>query len=328
MTWLEVHLSALRRLFDVLGESEHWTDDPDPLVAWMERTWLGQEHGRQAGKPVYDDRSKEEALPLLAELGLTGRIEPPKERYDQIIVLGASGIGLHRRLELVRLSGVEAAGLTVLAGLRPHEKQSRDGSVDELLAAHGRFAAAPGWSVPAALALRAGILAESKVDPLQAAAVLFPSETDLAELLLGKQWPSAHAIATTHGPPHPVTNELGQRDWTLREWSGDERIPVLRILNGPPVVRTSPDGSSRPARPTALSTFDEWLEEVAAVTNPTDVLAVVNQPHLGRVRAQLLDRLASIDMTGMRMDVAGCETPTDADLVLLLGEIPAWIRTG
>lgn len=326
MTWFDTNKGILYELFDVLGESRHWTDDQGSLVAWMERAWLGVEHGLQQGKRTYDEAARDRAMPLLTDLGLNGRVDPQSDWYDEIIVLGAAGIGLHRRLELVRTSGIRADGLTVLAGLRPHELQARDGALDELLAASGRFGASPGWSVPPAAANVKDLLDCAGVDPLVAAAVVFQCETDLAELLLVKQWPDATVTATIHRQPHPVVNELGQRPWVLRTWSGSNAIPRLRVLNGAPVERPAANGTFRPPRPTTISTLQEWLREVAEEAQPTSVLAVVNQPHLGRVRLQLLEHLASTGRHNIRVDVAGCQTLADVDVVLLLGEIPAWIR--
>ncbi|MCU1484389.1 MAG: hypothetical protein JWN67_1135 [Actinomycetia bacterium] len=325
--WFDLHRERLRELFRVLGISDHWSDDLGQLVRWMEETWLGAEHGRQSGKPVYTPADRDAALPLLTEMGLVGAVEPPADRYGEIVVLGAAGIGLHRRLGLVRSSGVTADGLTVLAGLRPHEQQERDGGLDELLDAGGRFAAAPGWGVPALLARQRDLLAAAGIDDQHAAAaVVLPSETDLAELLLLKQWPEAVAVSTTHAPPHPVVNELGQRAWALRTWRAEGQVSTLRLLNGTPVERRGSDGSPRPSRPTTRSTFAEWMALVAADTSPSSILAVVNQPHLGRVRLQLRSQLADGDLAGVHLDVAGCATLAEVDLVLVLGEIPAWIR--
>jgi len=327
VSWLETNRDTLRELFHVLQADVHWSDDPETLVRWMEQNWLGAEHGRQAGKPVFDDDMQRDARPLLAELGFTGRVEPPGSTYDEVIVLGAAGAGLHRRLELVRTSGIHAAGLTVLAGLRPHERQRRDGGLAELLSPEGRFAAAPGWTTPPQLQHAQMLLHDAGVeDDYLAAAITFPAETDLAELLLIKQWPGAHVSTTVHGPPHPVTNELGQRPWALRTWTSEGPLPVLRVLSGAPVERAATSGEPRPPRPTTASTFDEWLVLIGENTSPQRVLAVVNQPHLQRVREQLTGILRRRDCP-ITLDVAGCETLSDVDIVLVLGEIPASIRT-
>jgi hypothetical protein len=325
VSWIDTNRQLLRSLFDVLGASAYWREDTEELASWMEANWLGAEHGRQEGKPLFDDASQRAARPILEELGLTKRVEPPAERYDEVIVLGAAGIGMHRRIEFVRVSGVAAKGLTILAGMRPHERQSRDGGLDELLATDGRFAPAPGWRMPPRLEhLQAVLRTAGVTDEHAAAALVFPSETDLAELFLSKQWPNAEVLTTMHTAPHPVVNELGQRPWTVRTWQTEGPIPTLRVLNGYPVERPGP-GSMRPPRPTTLSTFEEWLALVAADEVPASVLAVVNQPHLRRVQLQLRMHLDAVGLE-VQLDVAGCETLSDVDVVLLLGEIPAFIR--
>ncbi len=315
------HRATLRRLFVALDADDHWTDDDLALVEYMESTWLGHEHGQQTGKPDFTPQQEAAAMPLLDALGLCTRVEPPSDRYDEIVVMGAAGIGLHRRLELVRTSGVTADGLTVLAGLRPHERAARDGGLDELLDAEGRFAAAPQWTPPALLTRIAALLTESGVDPYDAAAIAMPHETALAELLVHKQWPSARPVRTRHLPPHAVENELGQRRWALRDLVVEGSVPVIRVLNGAPVERPN-----RPSRPTSRSTFLEWLSEVAPTPAARRVLVVVNQPHLGRVRLALLDLLDEVGRHDLTLEFAGCETLASGGILVHLGEIPAWIR--
>ena len=237
VAWLDGERANLRKLFDVLGSGDHWVDDDVALIEFMERTWLGSEHGEQLGKPVFTDDQQAAALPILTDMGFVDRVEPRRSRYDEILLLGASAIGLHRRLELIRKTNVAASRLTVLAGLRPHERQARDGSLSELMAPDGRFAAAPGWEPPATLAHQARLLGETDVDDYLAAAALLPHETALARLLIAKQWPDVRPVGTEHQEPHPIENELGQRHWVTRTYATSGAVQEIRILNGAPVQR-------------------------------------------------------------------------------------------
>jgi hypothetical protein len=321
MSYLDRHREDIRELFAVLGED--WLGDDDALVSHMATRWLGAEHGPGAAKRVFSEDAKSKAWPLLRRLNLVDRADPPKDRYDQVVVMGAAGIGLYRRLEVVRQSGVTAGSLTVLAGLRPHSGLSRDGALDELLATGGRFAAADGWAPPPLLAHQAALLGD--IDQLTAAQVVTPSETDLARLLLGKHWPDLRlAAVTVDTAPDGVTNELGGRDILLETYQSQGQIPVLRILNGAPVRRDG-DGTPRPARPTSRSTIREWI--ALGMDGARSILVVVNQPHLSRVRLDVLDELVKAGHADLDVDVAGAHALRDsADLNLLLGEIPARIN--
>jgi hypothetical protein len=321
MSYLERHREKLHELFGILDES--WPSDDTSLIAHMESRWLGTEHGPGASKRVFDEGTKERAWPLLRELEVVDRADPPRAAYDQVIVMGAAGIGLYRRLEVVRLSGVAAQSLTVLAGLRPHSGLPRDGALNELLAEDGRFAAADGWTPPPLLIRQAGLLGD--IDQLTAARIVIPSETHLARLLLGKHWPDVRLDSiTVDSAPYGVTNELGSRDIVLETYRSQGAIPLLRILNGAPVRRDA-GGTPRPARPTSRSTIREWIE--VAADGARSVLVVVNQPHLSRVRLDVLDELAKAGQADLDVDVAGAHALRDsADLNLLLGEIPARIN--
>jgi hypothetical protein len=321
MSYLQRHREDLRELFDILAEP--WPGDDARLIAHMETRWLGAEHGPGASKRTFDEDTKDRAWPLLRKLEVVDRADPPHGRYDQVIVMGAAGIGLYRRLEVVRCSGVTARSLTVLAGLRPHSGLARDGALDELLAADGRFAAAAGWSPPPLLRYQAALLGDT--DQLTAARIVTPSETDLARLLLGKHWPDARLDrVTVDTAADSVLNELGRRDTLLETYRSPGPIPWLRILNGAPVRRDG-DGTPRPARPTSRSTIREWIE--GAMDGARSVLVVVNQPHLSRVRLDVLDELARAGHAELDVDVAGAQALRDsADLNLLLGEIPARIN--
>lgn len=321
MSYLDRHREDIRELFAVLGED--WPGDDAALVSHMEARWLGAEHGPGGTKRVFDEEAKDKAWPLLRALNLVDRADPPRGHYDQVVVMGAAGIGLYRRLEVVRQSNVTARGLTVLAGLRPHSGLARDGALDELLAKDGRFAAADGWTPPSLLVHQAALLAGT--DQLTAARIVLPSETDLARLLLGKHWPGCRlADVTVDTAPGSVTNELGGRDIVLETYASGGPIPVLRILNGAP-VRRDVNGAPRPARPTSRSTIREWI--ALGMDGARSVLFVVNQPHLSRVRLDVLDELARAGHADLDVDVAGAHALRDsADLNLLLGEIPARIN--
>ena len=322
VSWFRTHQQLLRELFDALGKSDDWSDDPTVLIEHTLPRWLGTEHGQVGQKEQFSDQQIARARPILAALGLTEGMDPPRQTYDEVVVLGAAGIGLHRRLELVRTSRVQADRLMVLAGLRPHigaAGDGRDGRISELLATEGRFASAPGWRPPARLRHQAELLAAAGVDEDRAAQVLLPSETDLARLLLTKQWPDARlrrvVPATT---PHTAENpELGQRTIARCEWDGPPTMPLLSIINGAPVER-----DHGPPRPTTASTLAEWLALTPPDAGARHVLFIVNQPHVGRVGLTIHAQLAEVEPP-ITFDLAGCGTLTDVGIHLLLGEIPA-----
>ncbi len=320
VNYLDRHRGDLQRLFAALGKGDQLPAGDAELEAHLLARWLGDEHGASVSKEQYTPAQEAAARPLLPHLDVVERVDPrPGTHYDEILVMGASGIGLHRRLELVRTSGVSADRLTVLAGLRPHEGNARDGDIDELLSVAGRMAAAAGWRPPPDLLRRAALLRDQGVDPFTIARVLVPTETDLATLLLVKQWPGAHSTDMLYPDrPHALENELGQREFVLRAWSTTGPIPELRLLNGAPV-----DRGNRPARPTSTSTVLEWLE-LPGTGEVSRVLIVVNQPHLYRVGLELgeLVRGRGHDLI---IDVAGREAAPDAALHLLLGEVAARI---
>jgi len=58
-----------------------------------------------------------------------------------------------------------------------------------------------------------------------------------------------------------------------------------------------------------------------------NILVVVNQPHLSRVRLDVIDELFRAGHGGLSVDMAGAQALRDsADLNLLLGEIPARVN--
>lgn len=325
MSYFEQHRSVLRELFQVLGKDADWSDDPDVFVSHTLPRWLGTEHGQVGEKESFTDDQVAAARPLLSRLGLTQRVDPPKPQYDEVVVLGAAGIGLQRRLELVRTSGVHAEVLTVLAGMRPHlgaAGHGRDGQIRELLASDGRFAATQGWRPPPELRHLTDLLTDLGVDGDDAARIVVPSETAIAKLLLLKQWPmlNLREIRLPDTAHEHENAELGQREIQWYEWTGPNHLPIVRLLNGRPVPR--PHG---PPRPTTASTIEEWREALPAVDGRHSVLFVVNQPHLGRVASQLHELLSSQSDPSIDFDLAGCETLPDVSIHLLLGELPARI---
>lgn len=327
MSYFDQHRTVLRQLFHVLGKDDDWSDDPELFVSHTLPRWLGTEHGQVGDKEPFTDSQILAARPLLSQLGLTDRVDPPQTRYDEVVVLGAAAIGLHRRLELVRTSGVRAEVLTVLAGMRPHPGaagRGRDGGIRELLASAGRFAATDGWKPPALASHLADLLSGLGVNDDDAARIVLPSETAIAKLLLAKHWPSLQLreIRVPDSPHEHENTELGQREILWYEWSGPPELPRVRLLNGQPVAR--PHG---PPRPTTASTIEEWLESLPAAENSHSVLFVVNQPHLGRVALTLKELLSRQVAPRIEFDIAGCETLTDVSIHLLLGELPARIAS-
>lgn len=322
MSWFQTNRDLLEELFRSLGKEHDWSDDPEALVEHALPRWLGTEHGNVGEKEAFDSDEVAAARPIIDDLGFTERVGPRRERYDEIVVLGAAAIGLHRRLELVRESGVRAPVLTVLAGMRPHLGPSghgRDGAMGELLAVNGRFAAVSGWRPPAVIAHQAKLLAAAGVDEQVAAQVLWPSETDLARFLLRKQWPSlrlTNVIPSDH--PHADENpELGQRGTVMEEYAGAEQMPLVRLINGRPVQR-----AHGPPRPTSASTLREW-QEISDPREDRYVLFVVNQPHLSRVALELENEFGLASDSPLRFDVAGSATLTDISIYTLLGEVAA-----
>lgn len=311
---------TLEALFVALGKAEDWLEDPAEIAAHTLPRWLGSEHGPGITKEVFTEQQISVARPLLRDLGLTGRVDPPQRAYDEILVMGAAGIGLHRRVALVVDSGVAADRMTILAGLRPHSGHPRDGGLQELVVGEGHFAGREGWQLPQGVAHVADLLRRADVDDLTAAQVVFPDETALAELAVAKHWPRATRVGMA--PPvaaHLPVNELGQRDHLMTTWdAGGGPIPVLRILNGAPVER-----DHGPSRPTSRSTLAEWLDVAGEEAVGASLLVVVNQPHLDRVAVVLRDLMAELGRGDVRMDFAGCETLPDTSIHLLLGELPA-----
>jgi len=326
-TYYAQHRETLDELLAVLGEPRH--RDPASLVAWMERRWLGAEHGPGAEKPSYLHEAVMRAWPLLQRLDLVDRVEPARRTYDEVVVLGAAGIGLYRRLGLVRSSGVSAPLVSLLAGQRPHSRLARDGDAAELLDRRGRFAAADGWTPPAELLATERRLAAEGVSPLAAAAVLFPSETDLARLHVFKHWPTLKLVRVDEQTgPQEVLNELGPRAYVWEHYRSDDPVREVRILNAAPVRRVGGDGGEYPARPTSLSSLREWAAVVAeaAPTSVTSMLFVVNQPHLTRVALDVRRVMGEFGIEA-EIDVAGCEVLRESvDINLVLGEIPARIN--
>jgi hypothetical protein len=320
------HRHTLEQLFKVLGET--YLHDPEALVAWMERRWLGAEHGPGEGKPQYPEAALEQAWPLLEKLDLVDRKQPTSAEYDEVVVLGAAGIGLYRRLGLVRESGVRAKVLTVLAGQRPHSGNARDGSLDEYVDPAGRFAAQPGWTAPPALLAELQRLTAAGVAPLVAAKQAIPSETDMARILMSKHWPDMCLVATTAPTAEQkVVNELGLRHFAWEEYESGSQFPRLRLFDSAPVERRGRDGTPLPARPTSRSSIREWVESWGDIP-PRTVLAVVNQPHLVRVEGDIASEIEALGVAFPEIEVAGCEVlRASVDVNLVLGEIPARINS-
>ena len=338
--WLEEHREDIGALFEALELSAEWREDDAELISYMELSWLRGEHGQQPDKPTFTPEQEAAARPILERLGFSRQIEPPAPEYDEILVFGAATLGMYRRLDLVQATGVRADALTVLAGLRPHERGARelearekgtsvsaehaaasvrrDGGATELLDLTGRFSARPGWDAGGHL-WQLELLRAADVDDGLAGAILFPSEAHLAELVLTKIYPGAQPVSTQHAPPHEVTNELGQRPWAVRTWEAPGPVPVIRVLNGSPVNR-----GERPSRPTSISTFDEWLDRYQADPTPRSILCVVNQPHIGRVRLELVEHVETIGRSDLTLDFAGCGVLADSPVNVQLGEIPAY----
>jgi hypothetical protein len=229
-------------------------------------------------------------------------------------------------MELVRLSGVATPRITVLAGMRPHGGLDRDGALDELLATDGRFAPAEGWRVPSGLARTAKLLGQ-QVDQLVAAQIAVPSETDLARLLMVKQWPGLRLSEVRLADDPGVPNELGVRSVAVEVYTRPEIERDFWLLNGASVDRND-TGADRPPRPTSVSTTREWAQ-LCLTGEEREILVVVNQPHLVRVHEAVVKVLDEVGLGDVAVDVAGCEVfRKAAQLPLILGEIPARINAG
>lgn len=327
--YLTHHLDRVQRLFDLLGEpwDPAFDEDHAELVRWMEQHWLGGEHGPGASKRTFTTAEQDAVWPVLGELGLIDRLEPARHEYDEVLVMGAAGIGIHRRLGLVRETGVTARRLTMLAGQRPHSGLDRDGDLDELLAAEGRFAAAAGWRPPPGLEHVANILRGAGLDALTAARAAVPSETDLARLLLRKHWPDLRLIGVRPATDlQEFVNELGVRSVAWEEYAGASAFGTVQLLDAAPVERRSGSGEALAARPTSRSQLREWVGALNG-RSPGSLLVVVNQPHLSRVRFDVEDELALLGRR-VEVEVVGCEVLRGGavDLNLVLGEIPARIN--
>lgn len=325
-TYLQAHRQTLGELFAALGET--MPPDDDQLVRWMEQRWLGAEHGPGAEKPTYPADALDQAWPLLQRLDLVDRVNPRGTEYDEVVVMGAAGIGLYRRLGLVRDSGVRAKQLTVLAGQRPHSGLARDGALDEYLEAESRFRAAEGWTVPAGLDRQRELLEKAGIEPLVAAQVVVPTETDMARLLLQRHWPAARLSSVViEREPQTVINELGARTFIWEYFEGTSTLPSMRLLNSAPVQRRDGAGNELPARPTGRSSVREWLEPWGSDA-PSSVLVVVNQPHLSRVANDVYSEMEAAAVAIPVVEVVGCEVlQASVDINLVLGEIPARINS-
>ena len=324
--YLQEHRQTLASLFDALGEP--MPQDDERLIRWMEQRWLGAEHGPGAEKPRYSSARVELAWPLLAQLGLVDRVDPIRTQYEEVVVMGAAGIGLYRRLGLVRDSAISARTVSVLGGQRPHSGLSRDGSLDEYLDAAGRFRAADGWSPPPALVHQHELLTRAGVEGLLAAQIAVPSETDMARLHLQKHWPNARlsSVVIDNGR-QPVVNELGPRTFVWEYYQRPSAIESFRLLNSAPVQRNDGAGKNLPARPTSRSSIREWLDAWGENT-PSSLLVVVNQPHLARVANDVHAEMGWAAGVAPTLEVVGCEVLKESvDVNLVLGEIPARINS-
>ena len=121
-----------------------------------------------------------------------------------------------------------------------------------------------------------------------------------------------------------MQNELGSPRHRGRDLHRGRPHPVAAQFSTARRCGRDADGTPRPARPTSRSTIQEWATLLDGARN---ILVVVNQPHLSRVRLDVLDELARAGHGGLSLDVAGARALRDSvDLNLLLGEIPARVN--
>lgn len=325
----DLYKDDLQELFSALGLEKIWSDNPIDFHDYIQRAWVGQEHGNAVEKEQYSDEQVAAAMPVLERMNLTSEALPhPGEKYDQTIVVGGTTPANYRRMQLTskaREQGVELGEEIWLVGQRPRE--ARDGTNEELLGTDGRFA---GHDITKNPSIEGRMKTGAFDGEVGTDSAWSLTETDTAIISLLK-------VVDPEATPHRIGLHLvdlnapkdkqhwpGQRPDAPARLVTDYRYTLedghdITLINAEAVQRGTSE-KPHPSRHTTQSATQEWLERHAPKKN-AKVLYVTGNPHSLRTTQdtqRILDKLGRGDI---QLELAGTTPAVGAPIQTILGEV-------
>lgn len=322
--YFKPYKKELHELFVALGREDEWSDNPLDMLSYMQKGWIGKEHGNSTEKDQFTDEEVAAAMPILERLNLTSELLPdPDEVFDQTIVVGGTTTANYRRLQLTkaaRENGTELGDEIWLVGQRPRE--ARDGSNEALLNPDGQYAGNDYSDNPWADHAKKMIEQSSEGDSWKF------TETDTARVALLKvvdNKATPHRIdlniSSVNGEPY---GQQGSVDGAPARLATDYYYTVdgdheIILLNGTAVERKNGD-KILPPRHTTASVTKEWLERHPPKQG-AKVLYVTGNPHSLRTTQDTYKVLQDMGRGDIELVVAGTTPAANIPIQTYLGEV-------
>lgn len=329
----EPYKDDLKKLFTALGKEDEWSDDPRTMLPYMERAWIGQEHGNSTSKEQYDDEQVAAAMPILEDIGLTTELLPqPGEHFDTEVIIGGTMLANWRRLAATHKAienGVDIDRVVVFLGQRPRE--ARDGKNEELLGTEGRFAGEDIRENPWVKQLIDKGAFESE-DPWSL------TETDFGRIALNKVMGGnlmPHRIDLPIAAINGEDTGVGARqEGVPARDATDYHFTVETTKNDGSVVETEvilmnaaavDRGAGRPARHTTQSSTGEYVERYEPKQGER-MLYMTGNPHSMRTAQDSKALLTKLGRDDIHLDVAGTTPAANSPIQTYLGEVARLIN--
>lgn len=324
--YFEPYKNELHELFKALGREAQWSEDPtnQEFLSYMQRGWIGNEHGNSTEKDQFTPDQIGAAMPILERLGLTSELLPaPGTQVDQTIIVGGTTTANYRRTQLIDKAtdqGIEVGDVICWYGQRPRE--SRDGTNEELVSTEGKYAGENITDNPWYKAYMKEAL--NSDDPW---ALI---ETDFGRIALNKvsggslkPYKIELPVVEVNGKDTGIAKgrpDVPNRDVLDYHFVTNKGIDVT-LMNVAAVDR----GEGRPSRHTTESCTVEWLERHAPAQN-AKVMYVTGQPHSLRTAQDTYKILQKHGRGDIQLVVAGTDPVAGQPIQFYLGEVARLIN--
>ncbi|HEY5442549.1 MAG TPA: hypothetical protein VIJ68_03355 [Candidatus Saccharimonadales bacterium] len=299
--FFDTHRDDLYELFVALDRERQWADGPAELLPYTQAKWVGREHGNSVEKDQFTSESEEAAQEIFTRIGLRGEVLPPKDSYEQAVIIGGMMRVNRERTgftkQLLDEGRIKTKQIVFWAGQRARERRD-DAEVSKM--------------DMAALSANAWVRDELSLSSVPGKES-FATETHLTRLAYLEAFgPQAVLKATS------LRTEQGEAaSYTLKT----DDYPDFVLMNCQAVVR-----ARGPARHTTVSCAAEWLETVAPRV-ASKVLLVAGNPHTLRNARDIQAVIRHQDRADIDLSVCGPAAAPNASIQLFLGEIGRLLYT-
>jgi hypothetical protein len=302
--FFDVYKSELETLFQALGRSQEWRDNPVDLLPYTQPNWVGKEHGNSVEKDQFSEEQCAAAARMFPKLGMSQEFLPAAGSFEQVIIVGGMMRVNRERMQFTHAlleSGRIATDKVVFwAGQRLREER------DDQHVAHVDMS-----QLGNNLWVKQQLARSDAGSPWLRS---FATETELAQLAYLEHHPEAHLNHSQIGfAPRIAT--VPQRTVAYQTFSADAS-PDFTLMH---CAAVAPERPGAPVRHTSASCAREWLQSVAP-EGPANVLMVSGNPHTLRNARELTSIIHEAGRDDLKVSVCGPAASPKATTQLILGE--------